>query len=235
MKRLGLVFGPICVVAALLLVFTFSAQPEAARDYEAAYAPEQPIQFSHKLHAGEMEMPCQYCHIYAERSRSAGVPPVQTCYNCHKIVPGSTEQGKKDVQKIREAYQNDDPIEWVKVHDLQDFATFTHRAHVKYGKELDTIGDEGFTCQDCHGPVESMEVAELRAHDPELDETPLTMGWCLSCHKQKAADVAELEKLKAAARERDVAWKSLIGEVEASREDARHTLARLRDCTTCHY
>ncbi len=234
MKRILVVFLPAGLVGIAALLFAFSTDPEAAKTYEVDYAPEQPINFSHRLHAGEMDMPCQYCHIYARRSQSSGVPPVQVCYNCHKIVEGKSDEGKADVQKIRDAYNNNEPIEWVKVHDSQDFVYYTHRAHVQIGKELDKVGGEGFTCQNCHGPVEEMGVAELRAWDNELDEKPLTMGWCLTCHIQKSEDVAQVMKLKKLAAEQDVHWESLIGTVEVTETDVAQTKARLRDCWTCH-
>lgn len=234
MKRLSLVLFPAGLATLVIAFFALTQTPEAAKDYQVAYSPEQPIHFSHRIHASELQMDCQYCHFSARRSTSSGVPPVQTCYNCHKFVEGRSERGKEDVKKIREHYESGKPIEWVKVHDIQDFVYYTHQAHIQIGKDLAKVGDQGFTCQNCHGPVESMGVAELRAWDPALNEQPLTMGWCLTCHIQKSEEAAEVFKLKKTALEQNVPWESLIGQVEVTPHDVEMTQYRLRDCWTCH-
>lgn len=124
--------------------------------------PEQPIKFSHKIHAGEFEIPCQFCHMQARRSIAAGVPSVNKCVNCHKFIASERPQ----IRKVMHYWQNREPIPWIKVHDLPDFVYFPHKRHVAAGIE----------CQDCHGPVETMEVVVRTA--------PVKMGECLSCHKQ---------------------------------------------------
>jgi hypothetical protein len=130
------------------------------------YKPEQPIPFSHKLHAGDKKIPCQYCHSGARRSTVSGIPPLNTCMGCHKVV--ATD--KPHIKKITEMYQKNQPMEWVKVHDLPDHVRFSHKVHVT---------GAGLNCQQCHGPVQEMEVVEQRA--------PLQMGWCIGCHKEKGA------------------------------------------------
>lgn len=129
------------------------------------YKPEQPIPFSHKLHAGDKKIPCQYCHSSARRSTVSGVPPTNTCIGCHKVV--ATE--KPNIQKIQEYHKENKPIPWVKVHDLPDFVRFSHKIHINTGME----------CQQCHGPVQEMDVVEQVA--------PLQMGWCIGCHREKNA------------------------------------------------
>lgn len=126
------------------------------------YAPVQPINFSHRKHAGDMQIPCQYCHVNTEQGRIATVPAMNVCMNCHKIAGA----GKPEVEKLKEHYAKGEEIEWVRVHDLPDFVYFTHRVHIA----------KGFACQQCHGPVETMDRIEQVA--------PLTMGWCVDCHKQ---------------------------------------------------
>lgn len=195
-----------------------------------AYVPQQPIAFSHKLHAGDLAIPCQYCHIYADRSPVAGVPPVAWCMNCHKVV-GAQRPG---VEKLKEYWQNQKPIEWTKVFDTPDFVYFSHRAHLAIAEDLRKAGRPSFTCQTCHGPIETMEVVGILKEDTELEAVPLTMGWCLNCHKARAQDVAYVMKLKSEAYKRKVRWETLIGEVDVTPTDTRHTLARLRDCLTCH-
>lgn len=139
------------------------------------FKPEQPIPFNHKLHAGERKIPCEYCHSSARRAFSSGIPSSNTCIGCHSIVAGKSEEGKKHVQTIRDMYAKNEPIEWVKVHDLPDYVRFPHKRHI-LGKEQ---GGAGLACQECHGPVETMEVLYQHA--------PLQMGWCISCHKEKEA------------------------------------------------
>lgn len=197
---------------------------------EFAYQPSQPIPFSHKLHAGDLRIPCQACHIYAERSPVAGVPPVAWCMNCHKVVGA----GKPGVEKLKEYWQKGQRIEWVKVFDSQDFVYFSHRAHLAIAEDLKKAGRPSFTCQTCHGPIESMETVGIRKNDPMIGGAPLTMGWCLNCHKAHTADVALVMKLKAQGYKEKVDWQTLVGKVSATPDDVRHTLARLRDCWTCH-
>jgi tellurite resistance protein TehA-like permease len=125
------------------------------------YAPEQPVAFSHAQHAGELKIGCLYCHFGAERSRHAGVPPVNVCMNCHAEVKKSSPE----IQKLARATARGEPIAWVKVHRLPDHAYFSHARHVA----------GGVACQVCHGPVETMVRVRQAA--------PLTMGWCLDCHR----------------------------------------------------
>jgi hypothetical protein len=132
---------------------------------DVGYKPTQPIPFSHKNHAGDRKIPCQYCHSSARRSTVSGVPPVNTCMGCHKVLP--TE--KPGTKQIHEFFNDNKTIPWVKVHDLPDFVRFSHKIHVNSGLE----------CQQCHGRVEEMEVVEQVA--------PLQMGWCISCHREKNA------------------------------------------------
>ncbi|MCX6110483.1 MAG: cytochrome c3 family protein [Proteobacteria bacterium] len=131
------------------------------------YQPKQPIPFSHKLHAGEKEIPCQYCHSSARRSTAAGIPPVNTCMGCHRLV----DPEHNLIKQVAEHYKKNDPIQWVKVHDLPDFVRFSHKIHV----------NAGLDCQGCHGKVQDMDVVSQVA--------PLQMGWCIGCHKTKGAKI----------------------------------------------
>ncbi len=137
------------------------------------FKPEQPIPFSHKLHAGDRKIPCEYCHSSARRSFSSGVPSGNTCMGCHKIIKTDSPH----IKKITAAYNNNEPMEWVKVHDLPDFVRFPHKRHVQ-GKDQ---GGAGLACQECHGKVQEMDVVEQGA--------PLQMGWCIGCHKDRKAPI----------------------------------------------
>jgi len=132
---------------------------------DVGYKPTQPIPFSHKLHAGKHHLPCQYCHSSARRSIAAGIPPLNTCMGCHKIVKTDSPY----IKEITEHYKNNQPMKWVKVHDLPDFVRFSHKIHV----------NAGLACQQCHGPIQKMDVVEQVA--------PLQMGWCIGCHKERHA------------------------------------------------
>ena len=130
-------------------------------------APEQPLAFSHKLHAGEYEIRCLFCHRAATVSRTAGIPSMETCVQCHTYI-GTEKEG---VVELLRAWEEKKPIAWVRVHDLADFVYFPHTAHVAAG-----VG-----CQTCHGPVEPMERITRVAS--------LSMGWCLGCHNKNRAGV----------------------------------------------
>ena len=143
------------------------------------YQPSQPIAYSHKLHAGNMGIECRYCHHSAEKSKHAGIPSVNVCMNCHTYISEGPEYGTKEIAKIYDAVGFDPntrtyidgyeqkPIKWIRIHNLPDHAYFNHSQHVVAG---------GLECQECHGPVEEMEV--LYQH------SELTMGWCVECHRE---------------------------------------------------
>lgn len=154
---LGAIGGTIFLLAGLYYVF-----PTASNQ---GYAPEQPIPFSHKIHAGQYKIDCKYCHSSAEKSYHATIPAVSTCMNCHSVVKTDSPH----IQKIKKAYDEGKAIEWVRVHELPDHAHFPHKRHVA----------KGISCQTCHGPVETMDVLYQFA--------PLNMGWCLNCHKGDSA------------------------------------------------
>ena len=158
------------------------------------YEPVQPINYSHRLHAGEMQIACMYCHSGAEQSRYAGIPSTSVCMNCHQEVRASFELVQQEaqdaeaedrtaerivsseLQKLYDTLALDDqlrpledkapmPVPWVRVHTLPDFVRFDHRPHVL----------SGVSCQSCHGPVETMERVR--------QEASLSMGWCVNCHR----------------------------------------------------
>ncbi|MCP3140157.1 cytochrome c3 family protein [Pyxidicoccus xibeiensis] len=133
---------------------------------QQGYMPEQPVAFSHAVHAGQYELDCQYCHTGAEKSRHAGVPASSVCMNCHTQV----KKDSPEIQKVAAAVAENRPLEWVRIHRLPDHAYFNHASHVTSGLE----------CQTCHGPVQEM----VRLEQVE----PMTMGWCLDCHRKTAAE-----------------------------------------------
>ena len=127
------------------------------------YQPTQPIAFSHKIHAGQYEIDCNYCHTGVNISKSANIPSVNICMNCHNAI----DTDEPEIQKILTAYEENRPIEWVRVHNLPDLAYFNHKQHVAVG---------GLDCATCHGPIEEMDVV--------YQYSELTMGWCINCHRE---------------------------------------------------
>ncbi len=130
---------------------------------QQGYQPTQPIAFSHKLHAGEHQINCAYCHTSVYKGKSANIPSANICMNCHSQIKTESPQ----IQKIYKAIEQNKPIEWVRVHNLPDLAYFNHSQHTVAG---------GLKCQQCHGPIEQMEVV--------YQYSPLTMGWCINCHRE---------------------------------------------------
>ncbi|RIJ33431.1 c-type cytochrome [Pontibacter oryzae] len=130
---------------------------------QQGYEPKQPIAFSHKLHAGEHQINCNYCHSTVYKSKSASIPSANICMNCHSQI--KTES--PEIQKIYRAIERNRPIEWVRIHNLPDLAYFNHSQHTQVG---------GIECQTCHGPIQEMDVV--------YQYSPLTMGWCIDCHRE---------------------------------------------------
>lgn len=130
---------------------------------QQGYQPTQPIAFSHKIHAGDYEIDCNYCHTGVRKSKSANIPSPNICMNCHSQI----KQDAPEIQKLYAAVEKNEPIEWVRIHNLPDLAYFNHSQHVEVG---------GVECQTCHGPIEEMDVVYQHA--------PLTMGWCINCHRE---------------------------------------------------
>ena len=160
--------------AAALLAVVFGVgwftQPDR---YERGFAPQQPIPYSHRIHAGTLKIPCLYCHGGAATSRLAGVPAVETCMNCHRV----TKIESPHIQKLTKAFESGTPIFWRRVHALPDHVFFDHRPHV----------NGGIACQVCHGPVETMEAIS--------QEMSLRMGNCLGCHRDPHGALAKDSKI----------------------------------------
>jgi menaquinone reductase, multiheme cytochrome c subunit len=142
----------------LLALWAYGLRPEAIR---VGYQPKQPVPYSHALHVGELGLDCRYCHTTVEKSAHAAVPPAQFCMNCHATI----RTDSAPLQPVRESAATGVPIKWKRVHDLPDYVFFNHSAHVTRG-----VG-----CEECHGRIDLM--------DEVYQFAPLTMGWCLDCHR----------------------------------------------------
>lgn len=130
------------------------------------YSPDQPVKFSHAVHAGQNKTDCIYCHNYAPYSKVSGFPSGNVCMNCHLIVRSGKRSGMFEIAKVVTAFENKQPIQWIQVHNLPDHAYYNHSQHVNAG---------GIACQTCHGPVEQM--------DRIVQVNDLSMGWCVNCHR----------------------------------------------------
>ncbi len=154
--------GVVGVVFAGVLLYQ-GVQSVMAVGLTQGYMPTQPIAFSHKIHAGENQINCAYCHTSVYKAKSANIPSANICMNCHSQI--KTES--PEIKKIYRAIERKQPIQWVRVHNLPDLAYFNHSQHTQVG---------GVQCTTCHGPIQNMEVV--------YQYSSLTMGWCINCHRE---------------------------------------------------
>ena len=188
------------------------------------YQPTQPVAFSHKLHAGTLEIDCQYCHTSAAVSKMASIPATNVCMNCHKGVQEGPNGDTGEIAKIYasagfnpETLQYDKepegPIEWVRMHNLPDHVFFSHAQHVTVGK---------IECQTCHGPIEEMDVVE--------QNSDLSMGWCIDCHRETKVQFTQnayYEEL----------FEEYHDKIAAGDKDFFVTVEKIggTECQKCHY
>lgn len=198
----------------LLLAATPALGQLTDADVEKLPSGGQPIKFSHRIHVTDNKIDCQYCHIYARRSKTSGAPPVAICMGCHKQVATDL----MEVKKLTEFWENDEPIPWVKIHDIPDFVRYTHEKHVNAENE---VYPDGIPCQDCHGPIEEMDAVTKANPDFGL------MGWCLECHLTIPGAKARKRALG------EGAGGEAIAEYKHPSGDYRRPLTT--DCLTCHY
>jgi hypothetical protein len=193
----ALMVGPIYIVFMAALI----KDPETLR---VGYMPEQPVPYSHALHAGEMGMDCRYCHNVVDRSPKAAVPPAATCMNCHQTVLPKSD----NLLPVRQAFFENEPLKWVRVHDLPDYVFFNHSAHVTRG-----VG-----CETCHGRVDRM----VRVWQSKS----LTMKWCLDCHRDPEPNLREPSNVT------QMGYKPAPG--EGAKVKAQLKINPPTDCSTCH-
>jgi hypothetical protein len=197
-------FAAVIVPAYVVVLLATSL---SAENLNVGYAPVQPIPFSHQTHAGELGMDCRYCHSTVEDGAMAALPQTSTCMNCHDKI--RTESPK--LAPLFAAAESGEAIEWVRVHDLPEFVYFNHSAHLS----------AGVSCVECHGRVDQMEVVR--------QDQPLSMGWCLDCHRDPAPHLREQDFIT------DLGWtttedRQIMGEklMKDNHIDPR------TDCSTCH-
>ena len=176
---------------------------------DVGYRPIQPVDYSHKLHAGELGIDCRYCHTNVERSAYAGVPPTQTCMNCHTLIKPDSEK----LLPVRESWATGKPIEWERVHKVGEYAYFNHSVHV----------NSGVGCESCHGNIAQMDVV--------MQSQPLSMGWCLDCHRNPDPHLRPIEEVTT------MGWHPPIDqdpEAFAKEFKAAHKINPPEDCSACH-
>ncbi len=157
----------------IIASFTITYFASRAEDYGVGYSPVQPINFSHKLHAGQMGIDCEYCHTGVEKSRHAMVPAVSTCMNCHSIA----KKDSPEIIKLRNYYFKDIALPWVRIHKVPDFVYFNHSVHI----------NSGIKCESCHGNVRQMSrITQVRS---------FTMSDCLNCHRHPKEELPYLKNI----------------------------------------
>ncbi len=161
--------GPLVPLLAIGVVWYWFS-PEYT---DVGYAPKQPVPYSHQLHVGELGLDCRYCHASVEKSAVAVIPPTQTCMNCHHVV----QRDNALLEPIRDSAANGNPMRWVRVHNLPDYAYFNHSVHIR----------AGVACVSCHGRIDQMEVVQ--------QAKSLSMSWCLACHRNPAPNLRPVSEV----------------------------------------
>lgn len=194
--------GGAALYAATIITFGFS--PQAT---DVGYMPQQPVPYSHAVHAGKLGIDCRYCHTGVETGPFATIPPTRTCMGCHtNILPDSV-----NLEPVRTSNATGNPVPWVRIHDLPDYAYFDHSAHVKRG-----VG-----CVSCHGRIDQMEVV--------YQSKQLSMAWCLDCHRNPAPNLRPLDQIT------NMTWAPNSPPEEFGkrmREELK--INPSLDCSTCH-
>lgn len=170
----------------------------------------QPVQFSHKHHTGDDGIDCRYCHTSVETSNSAGLPPTQTCMNCHQQIWSDSPY----LAIVRDSYRDNKPIQWERVHDLPDYVYFNHSIHVA----------KGIGCSSCHGQIDNMPAVH--------QVNTLQMEWCLSCHRNPQNSVRPKKEIY------NMSWQDSSLTAEQRQQLATDYKLRAADmltsCSTCH-
>ncbi|MBL8879432.1 MAG: cytochrome c3 family protein [Phycisphaerales bacterium] len=201
---LAIAIGALALPAYLGGLLWYGASPKAM---DVGYKPTQPIEYSHALHAGKLGIDCRYCHTAVESAPHAAIPSAQTCMGCHTNLRGDSPK----LEELRKRFNDGMPIEWVRVHDISDFAYFDHSAHV----------NRGVGCVECHGRVDRMEKV--------FQAQPLSMAWCLDCHRNPDARLRPPElvtKMDWSADAQQTQW--------AEKFRKTHNINPKQDCSTCH-
>ena len=189
--------GPVYLVA----LIAYGVNPNALR---IGYQPDQPVPYSHALHAGELGIDCRYCHSTVERAGEAAIPPAGVCMNCHTTIRKDSDL----LLPIRQAFAENIPVRWTRVHDVPDYVYFNHEAHTNA-----TIG-----CETCHGRIDQM----VKVYQAK----PLTMEWCIECHRDPSPHIRPADQLTT------MGYQAPEGEGAALME--KRNIKPTTNCSTCH-
>lgn len=207
LARLSIFGGVFFAAGALWLISALDRSPYNTGAFQAL---DQPVQFSHKHHVGDDGIDCRYCHTAVETSASAGLPPTETCMNCHSLLFADSPY----LEPVRRSWETGTPLRWRRVHDLPDFVYFNHSIHV----------NKGVGCAECHGRIDEMPQTHQVAR--------LQMAWCLDCHRNPEAVLRPREEIF------DMAWEHPHDQADRGAELAREygtpSEAVLTSCSTCH-
>jgi len=208
--RFRVVHGIVLLATALLLT-RFTVEEAMAVGRSKNYEPDQPIKFSHAVHAGQNQISCLYCHSSAEYGKSAGIPSANICLNCHMIVREGNRSGRFEIDKIFTALEKQQPLKWTRIYDLPDHVFFSHAQHVGAGK---------IDCMSCHGDVKQM--------DRIVQVPDLSMGWCINCHRDTKVQFHDNQFY--------AKYENLRKDVQSRKLDSV-TVAMVggTDCMKCHY
>ncbi len=202
------IFGAVFFIGFLL--WLLMALNRSSYNTQAFVPLDQPVQFSHKHHVGDVGIDCRYCHTSVETNAFAGIPPTKTCMNCHSQIFADSPY----LEIVRESFRTGKPIKWVRVHDLPDFAYFDHSIHV----------NKGVGCTTCHGQIDQMPLI--------FQSASLQMEWCLSCHRAPEKFVRPKDKIF------DVNWTPPADQEEKGRWLVKEYKIQspnvLTSCSTCH-
>ena len=199
-------------------VVAVGAYATAPTTTNVGYSPQQPVPFSHKVHVGQLKMDCRYCHTTVDKAAHAAVPATQTCVNCHSAAnpDGSVANSAIHTQSlkllpVRESQATSKPIEWQRVHDLPDFVYFDHSAHV----------NRGVSCVSCHGRIDRM--------DQVYQAKPLTMSWCIDCHRNPEPHLRPQEFIT------QLDWEPQEDPIELGKRIKESlNINASQNCSTCH-
>lgn len=209
-KQRALVIGLILIFSLVLFFLFLPFQDKltaSAQDFI------QPTAFSHKSHAETNQIPCEFCHIYARRSINSGIPTMENCMGCHKVIKGKEEKQQVEIQKLIDYWESKKPIPWKKIHDVPDFVHFSHKRHIQIG----------YDCTECHGEIFNLDQISM-----DNMKTDLSMGWCVTCHNIKQPTVNG----KIIAQQRRTRGSSILETAVAGQPDG--ALLVSSDCYICH-
>lgn len=204
LARLSIGGGILLVLVVLTGWVSFNQSPLVRTRQNAL---EQPVPFSHQHHVAGLGLDCRYCHTSVEESAFAGIPPTQTCMNCHSQVWATAEM----LEPVRASFRSNESIQWNRVHRLADFTKFNHSIHVS----------KGFGCETCHGRVDRMPLV--------FQDKPLTMSWCLDCHRNPEKFIRPKDKVF------EMGWRAENQKELGARLVQQYGIRSVQYCSACHY